>query len=50
MKVMTIGQITSRVGTGETTEKGEPFMLNDLVRIPQRYPHVCIVQKHLVKK
>jgi hypothetical protein len=50
MKVMTVGQITSRVGTGETTKKGEPLVLNDLVRIPLRYPHICIVQKHPVKK
>jgi hypothetical protein len=50
MKMMTIGQITFGVGTNEIVEKGEPFVLDDLVRIPLRYPHICIVQKHPVRK
>jgi len=48
MKVMTVSQITFGVGIGEIVEKGEPFVLDDLVRIPLRCPHTCTVQKHLV--
>jgi hypothetical protein len=50
MKVMIMGQITSKVGIGETVEKGKPLVLDDMVRIPLRYPHICTFQKHLVKK
>jgi hypothetical protein len=50
MKVMTIGQITSGVGTGEIAEKGKPHVLDDLMRIPLMYPHICIVQKHPFRK
>jgi len=50
MKVMIMGQITSRVGIGETVEKGKPLVLNDMVRIPLRYPHICAIQKHPIRK
>jgi hypothetical protein len=50
MKVMVVGQTTFGVGIGETTKKGEPFVLNDFVRIPLKYPRICIVQKHPVRK
>jgi hypothetical protein len=47
---MIIGQISSGVGIGEIIEKGKFFMLDDLVRIPLRYPHNCTSQKHSVRK
>jgi uncharacterized membrane protein YGL010W len=50
MKVMTVGQITSRVGIGETIEKGKPPMLDDLVKILLRYPHIYTIQKHPIRK
>jgi hypothetical protein len=50
MKVMIVGQITSGVGIGETIKKGQPLVLDDLVRIPLRYPHICTIQKHPIKK
>jgi hypothetical protein len=50
MKMVTIGQITFGVSIGETIEKGEPLMLDDLVTIPLRYPHICTIQKQLIKK
>jgi hypothetical protein len=50
MKVMTIGQITFGVGIGEIVEKKEPPMLDDLVKIPLRYPHICAIQKHIIRK
>jgi hypothetical protein len=50
MKVITIGKITSGVGIGEIAKKGEHLMLDDLVRIPLRYPHICTTQKCLVRK
>jgi len=45
-----VGQITFGVNIGETIEKGEPLMLDDLVTIPLRYPHICTIQKQPVKK
>jgi hypothetical protein len=50
MKVIIIGKIIVGVGTSEITKKGEPLVLDDLVRIPLRYPHICTFQKHPVKK
>jgi hypothetical protein len=50
MKVMTIGQITFGVGSDEIAKKGKLHVLDDLVRIPLMYPHICIVQKHPVRK
>jgi len=50
MKVITIGKITSGVGTSEIAKKGKPLVLHDLVRIPLRYPHICTFQKHPIKK
>jgi hypothetical protein len=40
MKMMTVGEITFGVGIGETIAKGKPHVLDDLVRIPLRYPHI----------
>jgi hypothetical protein len=45
MKMMSVGQIFYGVGNGEIAKKGEPFVLDDLVRMPLRYPYICIVQK-----
>jgi len=47
---MIIGQITSGVGIGEIIEKGKLPMLDDLMRIPLRYPHNCTIKKHSVRK
>jgi hypothetical protein len=43
---MIVGQITFGVGIGETIEKGELHVLDDLVRIPLRYPHISTIQKN----
>jgi hypothetical protein len=48
MKMIIVGQITYGVSISGTIEKGELFVLDDLVRIPLKYPHICIVQ--LVRK
>jgi hypothetical protein len=42
--IIVVGQITYGVNTSETIEKGELFVLDDLVRIPLKYPHICTAQ------